>query len=588
MAIPQEFIQELKSRCSIADVISSYVTLKKSGRTLMGLCPFHNEKSPSFSVSPENGFYHCFGCGVGGDVISFIRRIENLDYVEAVRFLAQRAGLSVPEENYNEGLAALKTRIYEANREAARFYHKQLYSPEGQEALEYLRGRGLTEKTIIHFGLGYSPKSRFELVNHLRNKGFSGAELIQANLANESKRGYPFDRFSDRVMFPIIDLRGNVIGFGGRIMSDIKPKYLNTSETPVFNKSRNLFALRFAKNKANGQLILVEGYMDVIALHQAGFENTVATLGTALTQEQATIIKRYCDEVVICYDADEAGQKATARAISILRPTGLNIKILTVPNGKDPDEFIRSYGSQGAGRFRLLLEKTGNDIDYRLLSLQGRYNTENTEQRVEFLTEAAKLLASLDNSIERDVYISRLSEEYNISRSALEQQINRFLRRDSKAAAQDRQRRLRTELSAQNDRVNTEKRYKLRAAAAEEALIALIMTNIDIAPEIFRTLSPDTFITAFDRKIYQTLKERADKGYDFTLTDISGEFSDEEMSRIAAMLASHPRENDPASAARDYIGVLREEAGRMTPQQIAEADTDTLMRQLAEMKKKKK
>ena len=245
--------------------------------------------------------------------------------------------MTVPEGPSDNGMGKLKTRILEANREAARFYHRMLYTPEGRQALDYLRGRGLSEKTIIHFGLGYSPRDRFELVNHLKSKGFSGNEIIQANLANQSQKGYPFDRFSDRVMFPIIDLRGNVIGFGGRIMSDIKPKYLNTSDTPVFNKSRNLFALQFAKNKANGQLILVEGYMDVIALHQAGFENAVATLGTSLTQDQAMIIKRYCDEVVICYDADEAGQKATQRAIGILRPTGVKIKILTVPNGKDPD-----------------------------------------------------------------------------------------------------------------------------------------------------------------------------------------------------------------------------------------------------------
>ena len=588
MPIPDEFIQDLKSRSDIADVVGSYVRLKKVGRNLVGLCPFHNEKSPSFSVSAENGFFHCFGCGVGGDVITFIKKIENLDYVDAVKFLAQRAGMTVPEDGNSEGLSRIRSRIYEANREAARFYHRQLYSPEGKEALEYLRGRALTEKTIIHFGLGYSPKSRFELVNHLKSKGFTNAELIQANLANESRRGYPFDRFSDRVMFPIIDLRGNVIGFGGRTMQDIKPKYLNTSETPAFNKSRNLFALQFAKNKANGQLILVEGYMDVIALHQAGFENAVATLGTALTQEQATIIKRYCDEVVICYDADEAGQKATARAINILRPTGVNIKVLTVPNGKDPDEFIKSYGNQGAGRFRMLLEKSGSDVEFRLNKLRARYNTEITEQRVEFLTEASRLIAGLDNSIERDVYISKLSEELNVEKNAIRQQVYRFGRQNGREASKKEQREIQKMISAENDSINREKRYNLRGANAEEALIALLMTNPDTAQRIFKKLSPDKFITTFNRKIYETLKERCENGYDFSIADISGKFSDDEISSIARILASHPRENDPEAAAKDYIQVLDEESQKMTPEQLAGADEETIMAQLKKLREKKK
>ncbi len=588
MAIPEEFIQELKSRADIADVVGSYVKLKKVGRNLMGLCPFHNEKSPSFSVSSENGFFHCFGCGVGGDVITFIKQIENLDYVDAVRFLAQRAGMTVPEGNRNDGLTQLRSRIYEANREAARFYHKQLYSPEGREALAYLRGRQLTEKTIIHFGLGYSPKSRFELVNHLKAKGFTNNELIQANLANQSQRGNPFDRFSDRVMFPIIDLRGNVIGFGGRIMTDIKPKYLNTAETPAFNKSRNLFALQFAKNKANGQLILVEGYMDVIALHQAGFENAVATLGTALTQEQATVIKRYCDEVVLCYDADEAGQKATTRAISILRPTGINIKVVTVPSGKDPDEFMKSYGDQGPGRFRMLLEKSGNDVEFRLNKLRSRYNTDITEQRVEFLTQAARLIAGLDNSIEMDIYISRLASELNVEKSAIKQQVRRFSRQHFREASQREQREIRAQMSADHDRINQEKRYHLRAANAEEALLALLMTNPDIAARIFPKLPAEQFMTSFNRKVYDTLKRRFDNGFDFTLTDISGEFSNEEISSIAGILASHPRENHPETAASEYIQVLQEESQRLTPEQLAQADDATILEQLKMLKEKKK
>ena len=588
MPIPEEFIQELKMRCDIADVISSYVNLKKAGRNLVGLCPFHNEKTPSFSVSPQNGFFHCFGCGVGGDVITFIKRIENLDYVDAVKLLAQRAGMSVPEDNDNKGMTALRNRIYEANREAARFFHKMLYTPEGQQALSYLRNRGLTEKTIIHFGLGYSPKSRFELVNHLKGKGFTPQEIIQANLANKSDRGYPFDRFSDRVMFPIIDLRGNVIGFGGRIMSDIKPKYLNTSDTPAFNKSRSLFAMQFAKSKAKGQLILVEGYMDVIALHQAGFENAVATLGTALTQEQAGLLRRYCDEIVICYDADEAGQKATARAISILRPTGLSIKVLTVPSGKDPDEYIKSYGEQGPGRFRMLLEKSGSDAEFRMRKLRDKYNLDITEQRIEFLTEAARLIASFDNSIEQDIYLSRLARELDVEKNAIRQQVMRFRKKNTKELQQKEQLRQQNDLTARNDRINTEKTFNLRAANAEEALLAVLMLEPDAAGEIFKKLPPERFVTSFNRRVYEVLKRRFEGGYDISLTDISGEFSNDEVSSLAKILSTHPREPEPLNAAMDYIRVLDEESQRMTPEQIAGADAQTLLLKLQKMKEKKK
>lgn len=588
MALSDEFIQELKARSDIADVISSYINLKRSGRNLVGLCPFHNEKTPSFSVSRENGFFHCFGCGIGGDVITFIKRIENLDYIDAVKMLAQRAGLNMPEDNNDQGLSRLKNRIYEANREAAKFYHKNLYTPDGFKALEYLRKRQLSEKTIIHFGLGYSPPSRFELVNHLKSKGFSSTELIAANLANESKKGNPFDRFSDRVMFPIIDLRGNVIGFGGRIMSDIKPKYLNTSDTLVFNKSKNLFALQFAKNKANGQLILVEGYMDVIALHQAGFENAVATLGTALTQEQAAVIKRYCDEVVICYDADEAGQKATSRAISILRTTGLNIKILTVPNGKDPDEYIRAHGEQGSARFKILLDKCGNDVEYRLHKLKMNYNIDITEQRVAFLTEASKLLATLDNKIEQEVYISSLSKELNIEKSSMRQQVAKYYKNNAVKSNKREQREIQNIMSARNDRINSEKFYNLRAANAEEALISLMIFNPDIANTICSKVSSDKFITSFNRKVFEVLRNRVLNGKDITITDISAEFSSDEISGITKMLAFHQRESNPVQAAEEYLRVLDEEAQKLTPEQIAKADVNTLMERLRKMKEKKK
>ncbi len=588
MAIPEEFIQELKNKTDIVDVVSSYVRLKKAGRNMLGLCPFHNEKTPSFTVSADKNFFHCFGCGAGGDVISFIRRIENLDYVDAIKFLAQRAGLEVPEGQRNEGLTRLRNRIYEANREAARFYHKCLYSPEGKKALDYLRGRGLTEKTIIHFGLGYSPSSRFELVNYLRDKGFTGTELIQANLANESKNGNPYDRFSDRVMFPIIDLRGNVIAFGGRIMSDIKPKYLNTSDTPAFNKSKNLFALQLAKNQAKGQLILVEGYMDVIALHQAGFENTVATLGTALTTEQANIIRKYCDEIVICYDADEAGQKASARAIDILRQTGVKIKVLTVPNGKDPDEFIKSHGENGPARFRLLLDKCGNDIEYRLAKLRLKYDLEDTRQKVDFLTEAAKIFAGLENDIEKDAYIVNLAEELHIDKNAIMNQVAKYVRKNQYEARQQQQRKMYHSSSGQDNIINPEKSYHLKAANAEEALLAILLTHPDAAAQISRQLPADKFITSFNRKVYETIQKRAEQNLGTDASDISGEFSIDENNCIHRIVFSRLRENDPFRAAQNYIAILEEENQKLSPEQIARSDEQTLMEQLQKMREKKK
>ncbi len=589
MAISEDFKRELKRRINIADIIGQYVTLKKSGRGLMGKCPFHGDDTPSFSVSPELGVYHCFGCNESGDTIRFVEQMEHLDYMEAIRWLAQKAGLNVPENDGDNRSYRLRQRIFEANREAARFYVQQLYTPEGKEALDYLTKRHLLPKTITHFGLGYSPKSRFELVNHLKNKGFSGTELIQANLANESQwGGKPYDRFSDRIMFPIIDLQRRVLGFGGRIMSDLKPKYLNTAETPVFNKSENLYALQFAKNKANGQLILVEGYMDVIALHQAGFENAVATLGTAMTKEQAVIISRHCTEVVICYDADEAGQRATARAIGILRPLGLNIRILTVPNGKDPDEFIKSHGEQGPARFRMLLNKSGNDVDYRLNKLRSSYQLDITQQRVDFLTEACQLIATLDNSIERDIYTSRLAEELSVDKPAIKQQVEKYLHIRQRKNDRQAQRTIQRSLTVPPLPLGTaQDGYHLRTANTEEALIALLIGNPDVAVTILPTLSPDLFVTSFHKMLCEMLQKRAAQGYDFAISDMSDTLSEQEVSRLAKILSTHPYEEDPASAAKEYISVLQEEAERLSPQKAASADDDTLLKEMRKLRSKK-
>ena len=593
MFISEEFKQELKSRTDIVDVISSYVHLKRTGRNMQGLCPFHNEDTPSFSVSPEKNMFHCFGCKASGDVITFIMRIENIEYLEAIRLLAQRAGLEIPESSArDEGISKLKNRIYEANREAARFYNQQLYTPQGAKALKYLYGRGLTDTSIRHFGLGYSPSSRFELLNHLKGKGFKEDELVKANLANTSKNGRGcYDSFSDRVMFPIIDLRGNVIAFGGRVMAaDIQPKYLNTSDTPVFSKKNNIYALNFAKKKIrNDRIILVEGYMDVIAMHNAGFEETVATLGTALTKEQAKIISRYCKEIVICYDSDNAGQQATERAIDIFRSVGLNIKILTVPNGKDPDEFMKTYGDEGHSRFSYLLSKCGNDIEYRINKLRSKYNTDDTEQKVQFLTECAKLFASIENTIERDAYIQRLSDECLIERNAVYEQVQKYVN-NNKTEEKKQYKREMQAISAKNDKIEAERAVNLRACNAEEVLLSILLTNADASLNVCKTLTSDIFITPFNKKVYEKIKERAEKNLPTEAVDLSGDFSIDENSRISGFVYKHIKERDPFLAVKEYIEILEEESENQnfTPDRILMQDDEAIMEQIRKNMERKK
>ena len=378
MPLPESFLQELKARSDLVELASNYVDRKRSGRNMVGLCPFHSERSPSFNIYPENGSFDCFGCGAGGDVITFVRRIENLDYMEAVRFLAQRAGMQIPEAEVDDRMSRLRAHILEINRETARFYYSVLNSDVGRAGREYFHLRALKPGTIRHFGLGYAPDSRFAVVDFLEKKGYTQEEMVLANVALKSRNGRAIDRFFKRVMFPIIDLRGNVVAFGGRTLGDGQPKYLNTSETPVFNKGNLLFALNFAKNCNSGRLILCEGYMDVIALHQAGFQEAVATLGTSLTPVQARLMARYAKEVVICYDSDGPGQKAASRAIPMLRGAGLNVRVLAVVGGKDPDEYIKAYGPI---KFKQLLDSCGNDVEYRLQKAKQGRNLQNPEQR---------------------------------------------------------------------------------------------------------------------------------------------------------------------------------------------------------------
>lgn len=588
MPFPDSFLQELKLRSDITEIASSYVNLKRHGRNMVGLCPFHGEKTPSFNIYTENGSFYCFGCGAGGDVITFIMKIENLDYVEAVKFLAQRAGMEMPENTYDDSLSKLRMRIYEANREAARFFHATLLSQRGQNGLNYLRGRALSDRTIRHFGLGFADDDWNSLCNHLKNKGFSEYEIYSANLAFKRKNGNGiYDRFVNRVMFPIIDLRGNVIAFGGRIMTDEKPKYLNTSDTPVFKKSENLFSLNNAKSSGTRTLILCEGYMDVIALNQAGFTNAVATLGTALTNEQAVLMKRYADEVIICYDADGAGQKATARAIDILRNAGLPIKILTVPSGKDPDEFIRSKGENGPAAFKLLIDKCGNDIEYRLMKLKENYNLNTTDGKVAFLNEAVKIVATIESPIERDVFASKLCAELEIDKNAFLEQISKVKRRDRRENIKKETRQIQAELNGQSDKINREHYKKPRSSSAEEALLVYLINNPDYANSISERVTPDKFSNSLIKRYYEYVLSKIKSGYE-PLTSVSSDFNSDEVSYLYKLISTTIPAASTREAVEEYINVINEESNKLTSDKLADMSADDINDYIMKMKQNKK
>ena len=575
MAFPEGFIYELKSRNDITEVISSYVTLKRRGRNMVGLCPFHGEKTPSFNIYTETDSFYCFGCGASGDVISFIMKIENLDYVDAVKYLAQRVGMEMPEDSYDNSLSNLRRRVFEANREAARFFYRSLMSPEGKVGLDYLRRRMLTDATIRHFGLGYAPDSWTALCDHLRSKGFKENEIVSANLGVKRHSGNGIiDRFRGRVMFPIIDLRGNVIAFGGRIMTDAKPKYLNSSDTPVFKKSENLFSLNNAKNTGDRTLLLCEGYMDVISVNQAGFQNAVASLGTALTSEQAVLMKRYADEIIICYDADEAGQKATARAIPILRAAGLTVRVLSIPNGKDPDEFIKSKGADGPAAFRAIIEASGNDVDYRLQKLRAERNLATSEGKIDYLEAAARLIADIESTIERDVYVSKLSKETSVDKQALLTQVNKLGQQKKRDSRRREARQLGMQLSGRNDKIDKEHHSKLKSTSAEEALVVYLINNPDSLPYIRSQLSEEDFQNSLMKRYYLYFSGRIGEGLE-PLNNLTADLSSEEQSKLYQLLHRDEGLARTPQSLREYISVIKGESrkpvnrGGMTTEEIS-------------------
>lgn len=583
--LSEQFISELKARNDIEDVVGSYVNVKRRGRNLVGLCPFHSEKTPSFTVYPDSQSFYCFGCGAGGDVVTFVRRMENLDYIEAVKLLAQRAGLAMPEDGYDDSFAKRKTRILEINRETARFYHQCLISPVGKKGLDYLRERGLSDKTIRHFGLGFAPESWDAAIKHLMGKGFRMDELTDAAIAVKSARGSYYDQFRGRVIFPIIDIRGNVIAFGGRVMDGKGPKYLNSPDTPVFKKSRNLFALNFAKAIKEPALILAEGYMDVVALHQAGFANAVATLGTSLTSEQARMISQYAEEVVIAYDADGAGQKATNRAINMFGEIGLKVRVLKVKDAKDPDEFIKKFG---AARFRLLLEGAGSAMEFEIGKLRQKYDLESSDGKVGFLKEFAQFMAGIRNPIERDVYVTKTAAELGVSKNPLMVQIDYIIRQQAKNAEKKQARDLTVFAAGPQQRRDPQRTAHLKEALAEERLIGVLLKNPDYYRLIREKIQPEDFLTDFNREIFQVICGRLDQNQSVELIALSEQLDEEQMGKIAGILADPTSSRATPKETQDYLETILAGKAKKTPEQLRQMDRGQLEQYVADLAARKK
>jgi len=547
MAIDPAVIEEIKYRNPIEDVISGYVVLKRAGSNLVGLCPFHSEKSPSFTVFVGNGSFYCFGCGAGGNVLSFISKAENLDFLSSVEFLAKRAGITVTRTNDEKNEAYRKRRILEMNRDAAKYFHKNLVSdPMGREALQYLLGRGLSMSLIRHFGLGYSPNDFNSLVKYLKKAGYTDKELTDGFLAKISeKNNLPYGMFRNRVMFPIIGITGDVIAFGGRVMDDSKPKYLNSSDTPAFNKRRNLFALNFAKNECSERLILCEGYMDVIALHGAGFSNAVATLGTAITPEQARIMKRYTNEVIICYDADEAGQNAASKAFTLLNEVGLSARILKVKNAKDPDEYIKKFGTAA---FKKLLESSRSEFDFRFDRILSKYDIENQEEKIRAIRETQQMIAAIPSSAQRDVYIATVSKKFEVSMESMRHDIEIIIKSRNKTEKKRENAEMIKKAEGYGDRVNPDFVKNPKAARAEETILGIFMLHPEYISDLRKKemlFPPSDFVTEFGRKAYMRMIESPDGFDELSLNE---SLTPDEISRLTYLKVQRSSLTDNSTA----------------------------------------
>ena len=529
MAFPPSFIDELVARNPIEDVVGQYVSLKRSGSNMFGLCPFHGEKTASFSVAPEKGIYYCFGCHKGGGAINFIMEVEGLSYPDAVRNLAKRVGMEVPEDEKYQSRYRIQERLWALMKEAARFYNEQLYAPGGANCLAYVQKRGMSKSIVTKFGIGYAPDSWNALVDAMRKKGYTDKEMIEANLVGE-KNGRVYDRFRNRLMFPIIDIRGNVIGFGGRVLDNSLPKYINTTETIIFNKGKHLFGLNLSKKTKQNYMILVEGNVDVVTMHQYGFDNAVASMGTSLTEDQATLLKRYTDQVVLLYDGDAPGQKATRRAIPILEKVGINVKVLQIPNDMDPDDYLREFGTE---RFKMLIDGSSNRVEYQINAILKKYNISEDEQRIKFIQEAAELISTLGSAVQREVYGHRVAEVGKISFDSMKMEVNKAFKR---RVAMERKKQEKVNLApaeTMQPKSRTIHYDNVKSAVAEESVVALALQDPTLS-DLAKNLTGSSFSVPLFGKVYDQIVQRHQSGKDISLAVLS-DLTPEEMSHLAGV-----------------------------------------------------
>ena len=561
MAFPQAFLDELIARNPIEDVVGQYVQLKRSGANYFGLCPFHGEKTPSFSVAPNKQMYYCFGCHKGGGVINFIMEIESLSYPDAVRFLAQRVNLEVPDDREYQSQYREQERLWALCKDAARYFHEKLKSDLGQPARAYLLRRGLDWNTVSRFGIGFAPEGWRNLADAMEQKGYSRAELLAADLAvSREKNGKTsfYDKFRNRVIFPLIDIRGNVIGFSGRTLDpDGKPKYINSGETLIFQKRKFLYAMNIVKKSKQGRIILCEGPLDVIACHQFGFDCAVASQGTALTEEQVNIISKYVDQVVLTYDSDQAGQNATQRAISMFTKAGVKVKILRLHDAKDPDEFLHKFG---ADPFAVLLQGSENQADYRMLSLQNQFDLTVDEQRVEFSQKAAELISTFSNSVEREIYADRAAKSAGISKEAMLLEVGKAYKKRQYREKRQKEKRDLSPATALQPKSRSIRYDNLRSARAEEGILSQVL----LEPALFDqagTLTGADFSSPILGRAYDALRQRHFDGLTVSLAVLEG-FTPEEMAHLTAVTEKMDRVAGE-DAFRDCVNIIREEQEKL-------------------------
>ncbi len=575
--IPEEYLYRLREANDIVSAFGMYVTLKKRGRTHVCNCPFHSEKTPSCTVYPDTQSFYCYGCGAGGDVITFTMKMENLSYVEAVRLLAQRCGMELPSQNPEEARnARMRVRILEINRESANFFYKQLISGNDKRGLLYFASRKLKPEIIKKYGLGFAPDDWHMLHNHLKQKGYTDAEMVQAGVCQEGRNGGVYDNFRNRVMFPIVDLRGNVIGFGGRVLDDSKPKYLNTGKTMVFDKGRNLFSMNFAKNAASTTMILAEGYMDVIAIHQAGFENVVATLGTAITPDQARLISQYAKEVVIAYDSDGAGQAATQKALNHFSAVGLPCRVLKMVDAKDPDEFIKKFGTE---QFRILIDHAGDALNFQLDKCRNGLDLQTEMGKTEYLRRCVQVLADISNPLEREIYLNRTAKELEIRVETLQAQVDHVVKRSQRTMQKSQFRAIEAQ-TIQNDAINPMSKQHPRESKAEETILAYLMRFPEDYEMIWNILSPDDFVTKFNRRVYETICQLMRDYSQFSISLLSGKFDIQEMGRISSISAKSHDFPVNRDALEECIAVLQKARNKATVSQ--DMSDDDLLRIIAQ------